>query len=855
MNIADLYFLFRGDDKQLVADATKGGEAAGKAGGAKLSAGLTAGMRLVGSAAGALFGIALKGGQELLQATAAYRAETGATAEEAEAAQKSISRLYQTNTQGFQEIGSALAAVRTNLNLVGEEGEAAADKVLKYAKVSGQDAAGAVLALDDILDAWNLTAEDSGRVLDMLIASHQQYGGVLAEDQAALKNLAPQLQALNLGYEDAIALLNVFKASGLDASKAQFALNSAIQKLPAGTSLEDFVAHLASIEDPAQRAREAIEVFGARGGAGLANAIRPGMTGLADFAISADDAAGSLDEAAEAANSGPWEQLTLALRKLSGPLAEVGTNFGPLLLGFASLGGPKAIATVGAALGALAGKLILRPFVAVGTRIAAVIAAQIAGSTLLGEGLGAALGKLPGAAPVKAGAAKLGTFLGSTLGKASAVAFAAILWVEVINTYNRIKGELAVQTAEIAANAQNQIKNATDAELTIQRDALKTGMDRLAEQARAGNFLALEPLKEIVAQYNATQTELNERAARAAREQQYQLEAAKAGTLVAAQDLVDVLPTALEKGQARARAAAAEWARKPIGEQLVLMGHDARIRGAEAALSLASGLRERRSAVDAAMAQLREDMKNAMSPKKLAARDIGLLFGKDLTKGLNSADPVVKAQAKATRALLEDELIETIKAGGEAGKKIQEELERKLKSKDPDVKAQAQRTKSIIDAALKDQPAKTPGEKIGQDLRNDIAGANGPVGRAAYQLGVTIARQVLAGVRGSGYTSGATSQYARTRTSSGAQQYAEGTPYVPYDQLAYVHRGEIVVDPNTAALVRAGLATIGAPQPPGNVTLIMPDARNRDPFAVLERAARMQRWGLLNTPAAEPAGG
>ena len=51
----------------------------------------------------------------------------------------------------------------------------------------------------------------------------------------------------------------------------------------------EFIEHLASIEDPGQRATEAIEVFGARGGAGLANAIRPGMQGLDDFKVSAEE--------------------------------------------------------------------------------------------------------------------------------------------------------------------------------------------------------------------------------------------------------------------------------------------------------------------------------------------------------------------------------------------------------------------------------------------------------------------------------------------------------------------------------------------------------------------------------------
>lgn len=847
MNIGDLYFSLRGDDKQLIIDATKGGEAAGKAAGTKLQAGINAGMRLVGAAAGALLGIALKGGQELLAATAAYRTETGATAEEAEVAQKSIGRLYQTNTQGLAEIGATLAAVKVNLQLTGEEGEHAADKLLKFAKVTGQDGPAAVTALDDILDSFNLTAADSDAILDTLIAGHQKWGGSIAEDQANLAKMAPALNAANLSWKDGAALLGLFNAAGVDAAAAATGMTKALSKVKSPEELQKLIADISATEDPFERAQKAADLFGVKAGAKLAQAL--GSADLADFAIDADTAAGALDRAAEAANSGPYEQLTLVVRKLTGPLAELGTSLGPLVLGFAALGGPRMIVGVSTLLGGLASKLLLRPFAAVGTRIAALIGANILGSSAISNAI---VGDL-GSPKIKAGAGKVGTLLGTTLGKAAAVGFAAVMVLLVIDTWNRITNELAAQSAAIALDVGQLLKTGTDAQLETARLALKSGMDSLREQVLAKNVLALEPLKQTVAAYDAVQAELNRRADVSARVAWNALKNAKPAVAAAAGALADELPTALQKREALVRAAAEQWARKPIGEQLVLLGHDARIRGAEAALALAGGLRDRRSAVASAMDQLRTDMKNAMSPKRLAAKDIGLLFGKDLTKGLNSADPVVKAQAKATRALIEDELIETIKAGGAAGTKIQEELEKKLHSKDPAVKAQAERTKSVIDAALKAQPARTPGEVIGDQLNRDLKSKGTPLGKTAYDLGRTIARNLLAGVKGTGFVAPASGSGGGRR--GGVQEYDMGTSYVPYDQLAYIHKGEIIHSPAESDRIRAGLASAGGPiSNTYQTTLVMPDAANRDPFAVLDRASRMQRWGQLN-PARTATGG
>src|SRR3972149_523477 len=122
-SIGDLFFTFRGDDGQLQVDASKAGDKAGQTLGQRLSAGAKAGLVGLGAGAGALFGIASKGGAELTETVAKYRAETGATAEEAEAAQASIGKLYRNNVAGFETLGAVLAAGQTNLGPAGATGD------------------------------------------------------------------------------------------------------------------------------------------------------------------------------------------------------------------------------------------------------------------------------------------------------------------------------------------------------------------------------------------------------------------------------------------------------------------------------------------------------------------------------------------------------------------------------------------------------------------------------------------------------------------------------------------------------------------------------------------------------------
>lgn len=359
-SIADLFFTFRGDDGQLRLDAAKAGEVAGQTLGQRMSSGMKAGMKAglvgLGAAGGALFGVAAKGGAELTETVAKYRAETGATAQEAQAAQASIGKLYRNNVEGFETLGALLASVKTNLGLTGAEGEAAADRLTKYAKVTGQDGVAAVGAFDDILDTWGLSVERGTGLLDQLIASHQLYGGSVAENQKTLAALAPALRAANVEVDDGIAILNLFGAKGLDAEVASAAFAKALTKVKSPKELQRLIDDISATEDPFKRAEKAADLFGARAGAKLANAL--GGVDLDDFTVSVDDAAGALQEASDAVDASPYNRLQLALHKLAGPLAEVGTKFGPLVLGFSQLGGGKLIAGVTGSLGALGGKVL-----------------------------------------------------------------------------------------------------------------------------------------------------------------------------------------------------------------------------------------------------------------------------------------------------------------------------------------------------------------------------------------------------------------------------------------------------------------------------------------------------------------
>jgi hypothetical protein len=779
-NIGDVMLRVLADMAGFEAEVTKGAQKAGDKAGQTLSQRI--GSSLKANAGKALFGalaagaaIATRGVLELEEATAQFRAETGATAEEAERAGKAINDMAGRNMQPLEEVGRTLAKVHTDLGLSGDAAEAAAESFLKYGRATGRDAAEGVSALDDILDAWNLDAERSGEIMDKLIASHQEYGGSISDNEAALSNLAPQLQALNLDVDDGIGLLNLFASSGLDASKAQFALNSAIQKLPPGESLDQFIARLSTIEDDGERARVAIEVFGARGGAGLANAIRPGIDSLEDFMVSTDEAAGATQEAADALDSTWGSRFKLLLKGAGSALTGFGAQFGPALTGMASLASLAGSLGGGKLLGGLVSslKVPVGPLKKIGVRIASAIGLGVASSAAqaaIGEGLGEGIAGAGRSSRVTAATDKLGRFMGTGLGKALSVGFAVAAVAGVIETYRQVQETTAAQTQAIGQAIGEQIADGSLEGMEASRASVLKGLNDLYAIPDFG--IVTGPAKDALL---AELDRLND-AIRA--------KGIEAG--VAAKEAPEAVAAGLSSGKEQVTAAAGTMMSGVEGA-IGKASDDAYTSGSAIPGSVAQGILDHQDDVDTGMAALRNQIENERTPIKQASHVIGTLISEEVANGMTDKREGVRDAAGVVRAGGEEELALYIQSGGKIGKKAMEALIEAENSKDPDVREAANRTRQIIETgvvpdtkpggrkagtglvdgmeakekAVGDQSddmaeimakrtaaanTRKSGRTAGQDVAHGLKDKYSVVGRTAYNLGVRIARNVLGGI-------------------------------------------------------------------------------------------------------------
>ncbi len=294
-NIGDLFFLFRGDDGQLQVDAAKAGDKAGTTAGKRYSVSMGTALKAgIGGAVGGAFSaglaIAAKGGAELNAAVTQFAADTGATSEEAAQAQSTIGQLFRTNLQSFGEIGGTLAVLRTDLGLTQDAADRAAQSYLDFAQVAGGTGAEAAGRFDDLLGALNLDASKAPGIMDQLVTSHQRYGESITSNIDALIAFAPALNAANLMVDDGVGLLNMFAVAGVDAAAAPAALTKALKSVKSPAELQTLIDQITATEDPFKRAQLASDLFGAKAGPKLAQALAQGKVG--DFRVSLEELRG-----------------------------------------------------------------------------------------------------------------------------------------------------------------------------------------------------------------------------------------------------------------------------------------------------------------------------------------------------------------------------------------------------------------------------------------------------------------------------------------------------------------------------------------------------------------------------------
>ncbi len=256
---------------------------------------------------------------------------TGATGASLDGLSSSMMDTYQASKTGsMADTAAAVGEINTRMHLQGEELEYVTEKFLDYSDITGANVTNSVRDVTQIMNKWHIENENVVDVLDKLAYASQISGAKVDGLSSSLITGAAQYQALDLSLDNTISLLAQFELAGINSSTAMMGMRTAVSKFAqdgqdAKTALIDVITQISTMEDKTKATALAVDTFGTRAGQELALAIQSGILTVDTFTASMDDAQGTLERTAEAAQT-----LSEKQEQASNSMSAAFTNaFGP----------------------------------------------------------------------------------------------------------------------------------------------------------------------------------------------------------------------------------------------------------------------------------------------------------------------------------------------------------------------------------------------------------------------------------------------------------------------------------------------------------------------------------------------
>lgn len=336
------------------------------------------------------------------------------------------------------DVASAIGEVNTRFQTTGPELESQTELFLKFANITGGDVVGSVDDADKALEAWGRDASDLPGFLGMVAKASQDTGLNAQKLMQDVQGNSASFKELGFSLEESINFMSMLDANGVESSTALAGLKKAVVNLTDSgmdehEALQQVIGSIKDASTETEALEKAQEVFGTKGAAEMATAIRDGRLDIEDLSASMSDYSTVVDDtfantvdgvdgAKTAANAAK-----IALADLGGTISDM---LGPVLEHVTQIlrnakaaldnmdeGQKQAIVKVALLVAAIG------PAIAIGGRVVGIIGTVIEkGGALIGF-----LGKVPGAVTTVIGVASKASSLISTIGGVAMPALSAAI--------------------------------------------------------------------------------------------------------------------------------------------------------------------------------------------------------------------------------------------------------------------------------------------------------------------------------------------------------------------------------------------------------------------------------------------
>lgn len=256
--------------------------------------------------------------------------KTGATGEALESLKNEMDNVFNSLPVTAEEAGTAVGEVNTRFGLMGEELETLSEAFIKFSQINGSDLNSSIDAVDTVMKKFNIDGTETENVLGLLTKVGQDTGLSMEALEGTLSSNGAVLKEMGLDITESANLLAQFEKHGVDASAAMAGLKKAQQNAAKeGKNLEDElnseIRLIRIAQDDTYAMQKATELFGKKGAAEMAQAIKEGKFSLKELNTELTDY-GTIVENTFAETQDPFDESKVAMNNIKSAAADLGTE-------------------------------------------------------------------------------------------------------------------------------------------------------------------------------------------------------------------------------------------------------------------------------------------------------------------------------------------------------------------------------------------------------------------------------------------------------------------------------------------------------------------------------------------------
>lgn len=240
--------------------------------------------------------------KEFSKATSNIAKGTGATGKALDDLAKSVNKAMLNGVgRSASEVGSMVADLNTRFNVTGETLERMVASFNDFASVTDTDVKTSINTVADIMAKWNISIDDSDKLLDQLTVASQMSGASVTELSTSLAEGQSILSQFGMSLTESTALFASLKKNGVDTSVALAGMRTALANFlkdgkNAKTAFEKVSEKIKNAKTQTEALQIATETFGIRSGAEMLKVLQSSAEGAGNFTEALKKAGGALEE-------------------------------------------------------------------------------------------------------------------------------------------------------------------------------------------------------------------------------------------------------------------------------------------------------------------------------------------------------------------------------------------------------------------------------------------------------------------------------------------------------------------------------------------------------------------------------